>query len=1013
LEEAKTRGGGGNNDIAAIPLRRLGDRGSTASLPSQGMMSGAASRLALLSAAEADASQPSVPFASGEGKGISRKKAGASTVLLEKVTFGFPGSLEDKSEAKDGVVSSGRDEEDLEAKEDPEADTAPEIAPVRRVAVSDIDLEVKEGELVMVLGPVGAGKSSLLQGILGELPSLSGSLSTAGSVCLCGQNGWIMATNLRQNILFGLPLDIDRYAKVIEVCGLVSDLKQLPNGDLTQLGERGVNLSGGQKARVALARAAYSGRSLCLLDDPLSAVDPHVMHQLFERCILDFLVKQEKRAVILVTHHAHYAARADRLLIIGQLGNPVFYGPPNECPEAVLKTSTVDEEKERKHAGGEKEKNDSIDDAKVTKWTGTSAAETHTKSEAGVAKKESGDDDGGGDDEQKKMKMDGEKNDVTVFIKSEERSKGQVLWSTYSRYAAMSGWTLVAVSLFLFALAQATVLMAEFWLKIWAEQDNQQQPKFLYAYIGITAALVIIATVRSVLFYEVNLRGASQLHERSFHAVLRSPMTFFHTNPLGRILNKFSSDLGQIDELLPVILFDVVQLSFTSLAAFIVVCIAIPYMAILAIPLIGAFMMLRGRFLASSRELKRLESINKSPLFAAFAAQLRGLVTIRAYGAQARLIREFNERLDMYGRAWYAWLLANRWIGFRLDMLSFTVLACAALGAVATSDSIDPGLAGIALTYAILLSGGFQYLVRRSARAETMMTSVERMLYYTSLPNEGNLDDDSSRKEASDRNPSWPEKGSIEVRRLEVRYRDDLPLVLKGVDFKVPGGSNVGIVGRTGSGKSSFLNALLRLNFVTGGKILLDGVDTLKIGLHTLRRNISWIPQEPHLFSGSLRDNLDPFKQRMDDEIWEVLRAVQMSSKIERSGKGLGFVVGDSGSNLSVGQRQLLSLARAMLERAKVVIMDEATANIDLKTDLQIQKALTGGGMGTLKGSTVIMIAHRVRTIIGCDQVVVLDNGRVKEFGSPASLVQREGGIFKSMVLASGMDPQKIPGVKK
>mmetsp|Transcript_5464 Transcript_5464/g.8077 ORF Transcript_5464/g.8077 Transcript_5464/m.8077 type:complete len:1386 (-) Transcript_5464:101-4258(-) len=844
----------------------------------------------------------------------------------------------------------------------------------RSLAVSDLNIQLSLGELLVVLGPVGSGKTSLLRGILGELPQVSGVSQISDTLSLCAQEGWIMATNLQSNILFGLPMEAKRYQKVLTVCGLQPDLKQLPDGDMTQLGERGVNLSGGQKARVALARATYSKGKLCLLDDPLSAVDPHVMTQLFEQCIMGTLVREEKRSVILCTHHSHYAMRAHKLLVLDDRGNPQFFGKPGECPKNLLDVST----KKKTHGEAKKPEKGKIERRKPKKNMDAS----HKSHKEKGGKK------------------------TTTFIKKEERATGEVSWSTYGRYASLAGLPIAITSLALFAVAQATMLMSEFWLKIWAEQDQDEQrnPRNLYIFIALIGVLCVIATIRSVLFYDVNLRAASQLHDLAFLSVLRSPMLFFHTNPLGRILNKFSSDLGQIDELLPVTLFDVLQLSFTSLAAFIVVCIAIPWIAILSIPLVVMFFLIRKKFLYSSRELKRLESINKSPIFAAFTAQLRGLITIRAFGSEPRLRKEFLKSLDKHGIAWFSWLLCNRWIGFRLDMLSFSVLVCASLGAVATNESIDPGLAGIALTYAIMLSGGFQYLVRQSAKAETTMTSVERMQHYTSLENEGSWDDSKGAPKYS--KDTWPSKGEIVASDLSCRYREDLPTVLKQISFRFPGGSRVGVVGRTGSGKSSLLNALLRLNQVCGGSIEIDGVDVLKLGLHSLRKNVAWIPQEPHLFSGDLRHNLDPFRKSTDDQIWQALRAVQLDEAVKRMPGELEAEITDGGANLSVGQRQLLSLARAILRNCRVVVMDEATANIDLSTDRRIQQAISKEK--ALRDSTILMIAHRLRTVASCDIVLVLDGGKVMEIGPPRTLAEQKNGTFASMVRASGMSLDEL-----
>ena len=833
-----------------------------------------------------------------------------------------------------------------------------------RNAVTDVTLAVPKGALAIVVGPVGAGKSSFLSAALGELRLVSGSVCVKQDACLCAQNAWIMAGSLRQNVLFGSQMDAKRYNRVVTACGLRPDLEQLQDGDKTMLGERGVNLSGGQKARVALARAAYSRAGLCLLDDPLSAVDPHVMERLFRDCICGVL-RAEGRTVVLVTHHLQYARDADMLIVLDSEGRVAFAGPPGECPDTTL---TLEPEAKRKPAG----------DSTVADTDERREQQDEPRGE-NVAKGE------------KKTRT------VTRFIKKEERETGEVAGSTYIQYARLAGLCMVSLCFFLFVVTQGVVLTSEFWLKIWAEADDQRDVTFLYVYIGLALGVVVIATIRSVLFYEVNLRGASHLHDRSFLAVLRSPMGFFHSNPLGRVLNKFSSDLGQIDELLPPVLFDVLQLGLGSLAAFVMVCVAVPWLAILILPLSFAFVQLRQTFLASARELKRMESIAKSPIYAAFAAQLRGLVTLRAFRAGPRLSQEFLDSLDAYGRAWISWLLVSRWLGFRLDSLAFCVLASCAVGAVITSSTADPGLVGIALTYAIMLSGGFQYLVRQSARAETMMTSVERMMYYMRLPAEG----DWTRPDDSKLPKGWPVNGKLSVESLEMRYRIDLPLVLKGVNVQIPARAKVGIVGRTGSGKSSLLNALLRLCSPSGGRVMLDGVDVAALGLHQLRAAVAWIPQEPHLFSGSLRANLDPFARATDADLWAALGAVQLNTVIKALPGRLDAPVRDGGSNFSVGQRQLLSLARALVSKARVVVLDEATANIDMETDAKIQAVIKCAD-GDFKDRTVLMVAHRLNTVADCDLIVVMDNGRVAEAGKPAELAQREGGVFAGMLRAAG-----------
>eukprot|EP00656_Telonema_subtile_P013916 TRINITY_DN17074_c0_g1_i7.p1 TRINITY_DN17074_c0_g1~~TRINITY_DN17074_c0_g1_i7.p1 ORF type:complete len:460 (-),score=73.76 TRINITY_DN17074_c0_g1_i7:220-1599(-) len=441
--------------------------------------------------------------------------------------------------------------------------------------------------------------------------------------------------------------------------------------------------------------------------------------------------------------------------------------------------------------------------------------------------------------------------------------------------------------------------------------------------------------------------------------------------------------------------FDTLQIGFIVFGALVLVCVAIPWLLLMIPPLVWGFVRLRTRFLVSCREIKRMESITKSPLFSRFSENLAGLLTIRAFSQQERLQLEFEDALERNGKAWHGWLLVNRWIGVRLDLLSFCVtVGCVSL-VVALRDHVDSGLAALALVYCINLSGMFQYMVRQTAQVETMMTSVERILHYANVPSEH-----IATKELMEPVQSWPANGQIQIRDLRVRYREDLPLVLQGVSLDIPAGSSVGIVGRTGSGKSTLAASLFRLNQVVAGSVVVDGMDLSSIELSTVRGRMAFIPQQPALFGGTLRFNLDPFDRYSEDQIWEALHCVQLKKYVKAAPGQLELKVAEAGSNLSVGQRQLISMARSMLSRSRVVVMDECTANVDMATDQLVQEAIFHGE--SFKGSTVLVIAHRIDTIINCDQVVVLEQGQLLEAGPPAELCAR-GGAFAQMVAKASL----------
>lgn len=789
--------------------------------------------------------------------------------------------------------------------------------------LSAVNFTAHKGELVAIVGAVGSGKSAMLQGILGELRT-EGTVRQKGAVAYAPQQAWIFAGTLRENILFSSDFDEERYNQVLYACSLHTDIQALSDGDMTEIGEKGVNLSGGQKARVGLARAIYRrDTSLVLIDDALAAVDPHVASHLLTHCLRSSLLAD--KAVVLATHNERASEAANKVIKLSEDG----VAAPCRAGTAPLATSVT---------------------------TDAVLAEEKVKAK-----------------EEDRLKL----------VLQEDRKQGAVTGGTYLSYAKAGGLCVAIMVGIMLVAGQSAMIMADWWLKVWSQADNQKEKKYVHVFIILCISCIITGFVRAILFFWHANHANSKIHDAAMKSVVASPMSFFTANPLGRIVNRFSADVGQIDELLPVILFDCMQTATNVIGAIILVCIVFVHL-LAGIPIMfGVFWWLRRYTTRSLRELKRLDGTSRSPVYARFTANLNGLLCIRAFGREEESQASFIQLLNSNAKAWYWWLIANRWIGFRLDMLATAVMVCCVSLALILRRDVDPGMFGLATAYALSLSGMLQYCVRQSAQVETFMTCVERVLHYaTKLPHEG-----------ADLPPSppsgWPVSAELDLQGVCVRYREDLPVVLRDVTVNVPSGKKVGIVGRTGSGKSSLVQALLGLNEVCGGTLSLGGADVQKLPLKDRRNVVSYIPQEPVLFQGTVRSNLDPFSHHQDSELHEVLLAARLPAHL-----ALESEVEEGGANFSTGERQLFSLARAMLRRAPIVIMDEATASVDYETDSLIQAAIRSSAF--FKGSTLLVIAHRLETVSDSDLMLVFDAGQLVEHGPPQELLTK-GGVFASL----------------
>uniref|UniRef100_A0A8C7MYR0 Multidrug resistance-associated protein 4 n=1 Tax=Oncorhynchus kisutch TaxID=8019 RepID=A0A8C7MYR0_ONCKI len=791
--------------------------------------------------------------------------------------------------------------------------------------LQNLSFTLRSEQLLAVIGPVGAGKSSLLSTILGELTPDKGVVKFKGELTYASQQPWIFPGTIRSNILFGKALHPQKYERVLRACALK---RLLPDGDLEVIGDRGATLSGGQKARVSLARAVYQDADIYLLDDPLSAVDAEVGKHLFEQCICGLLRKKPR---ILVTHQLQYLKAADQILVLKE-GHMVARGTFTELQGSGLDfTSLLKKDEEDEEEG------------KGEPAPGTLTGSPHTLSQSSMPSLSS------------------------------------------SMHSVMEGVDQPEVGNSLTCLERGKVLM-------YSPDVFVSFCTLFCLCIGLTGATIVFGFLRSLVFFNVLVNSAQTLHNRMFTAILRTPVRFFDINPIGRILNRFSKDIGYLDSLLPWTFVDFIQVFLQILGVIIVAAAVIPWILIPVVPLLVVFLFLRRYFLQTSRDIKRLESTTRSPVFTHLSSSLQGLWTIRAFKAQQRFQQAFDAHQDLHSEAWFLFLTTSRWFALRLDGICSIFVTLTTFGCLFLRDgTVWAGAVGLALSYAVTLVGMFQWGVRQSAEVENMMTSVERVVEYTELESEAPWETDKRPP------PDWPRHGFITFDQVNFSYYADSPPVLKNITAVFRSREKVGIVGRTGAGKSSLISALFRLA-EPDGRISIDGVLTAEIGLHTLRQRISIIPQDPVLFTGTMRKNLDPFSQHTDEDLWNALGEVQLRTVVEELPGRLETMLAESGSNFSVGQRQLVCLARAILRRNKILIIDEATANVDPRTDGLIQQTIRE----KFRECTVLTIAHRLNTIIDCDRILVLDAGRIQEYDEPYVLLQNQEGVFYQMVQQTG-----------
>lgn len=872
--------------------------------------------------------------------------------------------------------------------------------PEYKVALKNINFQAKKGNLTCIVGKVGSGKTALLSCMLGDLFRVKGFATVHGSVAYVSQVPWIMNGTVKENILFGHRYDAEFYEKTIKACALTIDLAILMDGDKTLVGEKGISLSGGQKARLSLARAVYARADTYLLDDPLAAVDEHVARHLIEHVLGPNGLLHTKTKV-LATNKVSALSIADSIALldngeITQQGtydeitkgadSPLWkllnnYGKKNngksnefgDSSESSVRESSIPVE-------GELEQLQKLNDLD---FGNSDAISLRRASDATLGSIDFGDDEN--------------------IAKREHREQGKVKWNIYLEYAKACNPKSVCVFILFIVISMFLSVMGNVWLKHWSEVNsrygsNPNAARYLAIYfaLGIGSALAtLIQTI--VLWVFCTIHASKYLHNLMTNSVLRAPMTFFETTPIGRILNRFSNDIYKVDALLgrtfSQFFVNAVKVTFTIT----VICATTWQFIFIIIPLSVFYIYYQQYYLRTSRELRRLDSITRSPIYSHFQETLGGLATVRGYSQQKRFSHINQCRIDNNMSAFYPSINANRWLAYRLELIgSIIILGAATLSVFRLKQgTLTAGMVGLSLSYALQITQTLNWIVRMTVEVETNIVSVERIKEYADLKSEAPLIVEGHRPPKE-----WPSQGDIKFNNYSTRYRPELDLVLKHINIHIKPNEKVGIVGRTGAGKSSLTLALFRMIEASEGNIVIDNIAINEIGLYDLRHKLSIIPQDSQVFEGTVRENIDPINQYTDEAIWRALELSHLKEHVlSMSNDGLDAQLTEGGGNLSVGQRQLLCLARAMLVPSKILVLDEATAAVDVETDKVVQETIRTA----FKDRTILTIAHRLNTIMDSDRIIVLDNGKVAEFDSPGQLLSDNKSLFYSLCMEAGL----------
>ncbi|OWA50132.1 Multidrug resistance-associated protein 1 [Hypsibius exemplaris] len=895
-------------------------------------------------------------------------------------------------------------------------------------ALQNININVKEGELVAIVGQVGSGKTSLCGAMLGLMEKISGDVAVKGKIAYVTQQAWIQNMSLRDNILFGRAFDERRYDKVLEACALKQDIDMLPGGDQTEIGEKGINLSGGQKQRVSLARAVYSGADIYFLDDPLSAVDAHVGKHIFTHVIGPQGILHHKTR-ILVTHGIGFLPQTDAILVLsdGTVSETGSYrqlltnnGAFAEFLRTYLTEGNHNEDEDPESAAV---RNEILEEIVFKRGTSVSSG-TSTLSKVRKVLRQGSNVSGMSKgmrhtDKNGILLENAEPNGVplvpigeppvkgTKLVAIEKQETGKVSWSVYILFLRQMTWLVVSGIFSFYVLSNAANIGTNLWLNDWANDGKIPERANgtawrdfrLGVYGGLGALQGVFIFLSLLTTATGQIHSSREQHEGMLKRIMRAPMAFFDTTPLGRIVNRFSKDVDYVDTVIPTNFRLWLNCFFQVVSTVIVICIGVPIFASVVVPLGMIYYVIQRFFIPTSRQLKRLESVSRSPIYSHFQESLTGSSVIVAQRQVDRFVLENERLMDVNNRSYLPSITAQRWLAVRVEFVGICAVFFAGLFAVLGRDrdwGVEPSDIGLSISYALNVTQILNMMVRVASELEANIVSVERIKEYTEVPLEADWIIPSRRAK-----PDWPAEGRVTFQNYQTRYRPELDLVLKGVTADIFPGEKVGIVGRTGAGKSSLTLALFRIVEAAGGSIVIDDVEIGTLGLHDVRSRLTIIPQEPVLFSGTLRLNLDPFHTYTDEDVWRALDNAHLRRFVTSLPDGLEHLVAEGGENLSVGQRQLICLARALLRKTKILILDEATAAIDLETDALIQTTIRD----KFGDCTILTIAHRLNTIMDSTRIMVLDQGAVMEFAPPAQLLNDRESIFYGLAKSANLAP--------
>nr|XP_047130820.1 multidrug resistance-associated protein 1-like isoform X2 [Hydra vulgaris] len=890
--------------------------------------------------------------------------------------------------------------------------------------LQNITLKIPYGSLTAIVGQVGSGKSSLVSAILGEIKKVSGEVFVKDSISYVSQQPWIQNKSLRDNIIFVSEYESNWYNKVVDACGLKPDINSFPGGDRTEIGEKGINLSGGQKQRISIARAVYHNSEIYIMDDPLSAVDARAGKNIFDQVIGNNGLLNKKTR-IMVTHDLAYLRLVDQIIVLND--NKTFESGSYEelknntgAFAEFLKTLHHEVKNNEETYSNVLEYEDNKDN-KVNATEGVNIGIINNMVEPQQALgftnlaytsnscvsvfedlKNNESDKNDTIDENELYKKEAQlvlaRHEKTISLKgsevliSQEVSKtGKVKRSVYLTYFKSMSILLTILFLFFGLISEGFSLCSSIWLAEWSSNQNasnHEQDLYLGIYGALGVSQGLSAMFRAVFLCFGVIKASKALHNNLLKNVLRCPMSFFESTPAGRIVNRFSKDINLIDEFIPMTIKSFVSCFYTLCGTIFIISYTTPIFLAAFVPIGVAYILTQRFYVVSSRQLQRIESVRRSPIYNHFFESINGASTIRAYRLNDEFISENESKIDFNQEASFPIICSNRWLALRLETFGHLITFFAALFCIIQQESLSPGLVGLSISYALQVTQTLNWLVRVSSELETNIVSVERVKEYIDLPSEGTQVILNSQLQND-----WPNAGAIVFQNLCLRYRKDLALVLKNITFNVKPSSKVGLVGRSGAGKSSIANALYRILEPSSGSILIDNVDISTIGLHDLRSRITIIPQDPVLFSGTLRFNIDPFNQFDDAEIWRVLEILNLKLHVSNLEGGLLHEILEGGKNISVGHSQLVCVARALLKKSKILVLDEATSSIDLETDAFIQEVIRK----EFKSSTVLCIAHRLNTILDYDKIIVLSHGEIIEYDSPKILFQQQGEFYKMM----------------